>query len=142
MARGWLFGSDPQKRKGGKPRNPFAQPLNPLAFNPGLANTSITILQQGASTDVSGASIAWTIFSESWAEVKALRGTDAWKSGQFVSEKYMQVTMRYLPGLLSNMRITFLDSDGKTRTLQIQDQVNVLERGEVHQVLCIELDGQ
>jgi head-tail adaptor len=138
MANDWLFGSNPSVVK-----PPARRPVDSLFFNPGLANTSITILQQVSTVDVSGATPGWTVFATAWAQVKALRGADQWKSGQFTSEKYMQVTMWYLPGVLSNMRITFADSGtGNTRTLVVQDAVNVDERSTLHQLLCVELDGQ
>jgi len=123
--------------------NSRRQPPNPLAFNPGSARTAITIQTQTAGTDASGASVVWSGFATGiYAEVKGLRGADAWKAGQFTSEKYLQVRMRYLPGVLANMRITFSDQSGKTRTLQIVDPVNVLERGVILEILCLELDGQ
>lgn len=119
-----------------------------LGIDPARLRSTITILQQGSGVDVSGATATWTTFGTDWAEIVNLRGTDQWKSGQYTSEKYSQITIRFRDGVVSNMRITYLDTPwdnpgaSKTRTFDVQDVVNVDERSLLLQLLCIELDGK
>ncbi len=108
-----------------------------IAINASRLRHQITIQQQTATTDASGAALAWTVLMTIWAEITVLRGTDAWRGGQFTAQKFAQVTMRYQPGILPDMRVLF-----GSRIFIVQDCVNVEERNVRLELLCVELDGQ
>lgn len=114
---------------------------NALSLDSGELHHFVTILQQEVTTDVSGAATVWTVFGQAFVGIKALRGADAWRFGQFTSEKYVQIVMRWRPGILANMRIQF-ERAGVTRTFVVQDPIDVLERNFKLEILCVELDGR
>jgi head-tail adaptor len=108
----------------------------------------ITILQQGSGVGVSGASATWTPFAETWSAIENLRGGDTWRNGQYTTQKYTQITIRFQEGIVSNMRITYNDASwsnpgaGRIRTFVVQDVSNVEERNIQLELLCVELDGK
>ena len=83
-------------------------------------------------SDVGEATLAWSEFATVWADVQPLSGREAERYGEVVGLSGHKVTMRYLSGLSSKMRLIY---DG--RILEI-GQINERERRWIHEVICTE----
>jgi SPP1 family predicted phage head-tail adaptor len=98
----------------------------------------VQLQQQVTGEDASGTAKVWqNLGTPRYAKIESTRGADSWRQGQFTSEKYMTVTMRYRSDVLANMRLIF-----KGRTFTIIDVVNVDEAKVRLDILCVELDGK
>ena len=60
-------------------------------------------------TAMGGETIAWTLFKEVYAEKVPVRASERFLAGQIQASKVEQFRIRYLPGLVSSMRIKFAD---------------------------------
>jgi len=93
----------------------------------------ITIEQPtSAQNDVGEATLTWSTFAEAWADIQPLSGREAERYGEIVGLSAHKITMRYVPGLSSKMRVIY---DG--RTLEI-GQINERERRWIHELICTE----
>ena|SRR5579884_3623248 len=65
----------------------------------------IQLLEQNSQRDKNGEFLSPTIFAQLWAKVEALAGKYSEKSQQVVSEATHKVTIHYLPGVTSAMKV-------------------------------------
>jgi SPP1 family predicted phage head-tail adaptor len=93
----------------------------------------VTIEQPATSqNEVGETTLAWSTFATVWADIQPLSGREAERYGQTVGLSAHKVTMRYVSGLSSKMRVIY---DG--RTLEI-GQINERERRWIHELICTE----
>ncbi|NBW15375.1 MAG: head-tail adaptor protein [Caulobacteraceae bacterium] len=93
----------------------------------------ITIEQpSSAQNEVGESTLTWTTYATVWADVQPLGGREAQRYAETVGLSTHRVTLRYLSGLTSSMRVSY---DG--RTLEI-GQVNERERKWIHELICTE----
>jgi len=76
--------------------------------------------------------LSWSTFATVSANVAPLSSREAVQYGEVLGIMTHKVTIRYLPGLLSSMRVIYRD-----RTLEI-GQVNERERLWIHDIICTE----
>lgn len=85
-----------------------ADPSYPPDIDPGEMTTRITLLVQTLGSDASGAVATYAAGSPPvsfWGRVKWLRGTDAVKAGQDISQAFAEVTIRYRTDVAAQDRI-------------------------------------
>jgi SPP1 family predicted phage head-tail adaptor len=70
-----------------------------------------------------------------WAKIEALSGRELYAAQQKVSEVTHRITVRWCPGIASNMNVWF-----ENRLFQIQAVSNPDERHKMLELLCIERD--
>lgn len=93
----------------------------------------ITVEQPTTSrNDVGETSLAWSTYATAWADVQPLGGREAERYAETIGLSTHKVTIRYLDGLTSSMRVIY---DG--RTLEI-GQINERERRWIHELICTE----
>lgn len=93
----------------------------------------ITVEQPTTSrNDVGETSLAWSTYATVWADVEPLGGREAERYAETIGLSTHKVTIRYLDGLTSSMRVIY---DG--RTLEI-GQINERERRWIHELICTE----
>jgi SPP1 family predicted phage head-tail adaptor len=83
--------------------------------------------------DVGEPVTTWANVKTVWAEVKPIKGQEYWASQQVNAEVTHRVTVRYMDGLDSLMRIKFGD-----RYFSIEPPINPDERDIELQMLCKE----
>lgn len=94
----------------------------------------ITIQQRSVTRDDFGAeSESWTTFSQLWAKVSPLSGQELEQAQAMHSETTHQVTIRYLVGITTEMRVQHAG-----RTLNILAVTNPDERNIQLELLCKE----
>lgn len=106
-------------------------PLDPLILPAGSLRQSITILEPTTTTDVSGTATAYSTFLTTRCAIDVLSGTDQWKDGQVTSVEQLVVTMRYVPGVVPSMMVTW---NGETFIIRAIE--NVQKRNRVLKLLC------
>jgi SPP1 family predicted phage head-tail adaptor len=92
--------------------------------DPGRFRHQITLLEQVAGSDASGAKVDYKaddIPVTAWADFEYLRGTDIIKAGQDISQVYAKVTMWFRPEFTANKRIQ--TSDGAQFVIQAVENV-------------------
>jgi SPP1 family predicted phage head-tail adaptor len=94
----------------------------------------IALLQQSASSDISGTTVTWMPFLSTWAKIEPVRGTDVIKSGQITTQLYLTITMRWQTGILPNMRV-----QARHGTYVIQSVENPGERDVLLILNCVGL---
>jgi SPP1 family predicted phage head-tail adaptor len=96
----------------------------------------VSIEQPSRVADAVGEMVpTWTPFATNiYAEIEPLRGTEKLQAMQINASATDAVTIRYLPGVTPQMRITY-----GTRVLQIQNVQNTKERDREIVLLCTEL---
>ena len=106
-------------------------------MNAGALRHPITILQAAITTDQSGQVEDWqnpSVYLQAWAEIAPASANDVIRSGQIVSQVMIPITMRYYPGITSNMRVLYKDS-----TYIIKGILNVEERNRALTLMCLAL---
>lgn len=100
-----------------------------VRVDPGQLRQVIIIEQRGTVTrSASGAvSYAWSTFATVRASIERLGGSEQLGPGSFQVQAAHQITIRYLAGLDSTMRVNF-----NGRYFDILDIDNVWERNRVH----------
>jgi len=94
----------------------------------------VTIEQPKDDADSFGQRSQWETFAENVpAMVQDVRGSELYRSQQFVDQVTHIVTIRYLTGLEMKMRVIF-----EGRELQIQAVLNPDQRRIRHDILCLE----
>jgi SPP1 family predicted phage head-tail adaptor len=104
------------------------------SINPGELRHSCTIQQQTATTDASGATVTWSDFTTAFAKIVPAKGRAAIQSGQTTAQVPMEITIRWQPGILANMRII-----GPNGTYLIESIDNIDERNVLLVLTCIAL---
>lgn len=96
----------------------------------------IVIEQPTKTRDPYGAEVeTWTPFATVWAAVEPLRGREFFAAQQVNAEVTHRVTLRYIPGVIRAMRVTF-----KGRILDmVSPPINVDERNQELQLMCVEV---
>jgi SPP1 family predicted phage head-tail adaptor len=91
-------------------------------------------VQQPSQTrnDVGETSLTWSDFATVWADVRSLGGREAERYAETIGLSTHKVTIRYLPGLISSMRVIY-----DSRTLEI-GQINELDRRWTQELICTE----
>ena len=77
--------------------------------------------------------VSWSDYKTVWAEVKPLKGEEYWASQQVNAEVTHRITIRYLDGITSEMRIKFGD-----RYFSIEPPLNPDEKNIELVMLCKE----
>jgi SPP1 family predicted phage head-tail adaptor len=103
-------------------------------IDPGKMVHQITILQQQSVSDISGTSVQWVPFVQTWASIDPMRGTDIAKNGQDTTQLFLTVRIRWQTGILSKMRVQSLNG-----TYVIQAIENPGERNIILVLLCLGL---
>ena len=94
---------------------------------------SITILSATASSDASGNIATYTPFLTGVrAKIDPVRGVELIRSGQDVTQTFITVTIRYVPGITSQMQVQAYHGLYSIRSIE-----NVLERNRVLKLLCL-----
>ena len=86
-----------------------------------------------------GIESSWTTIGLAWVKMVGLRGREYWSAQQVQSDVTHGVTMRYFEGLTSTHRLRLLHSQ---RVLNIQSVIDVDERHEEMQLMCVEVVPQ
>jgi len=105
-----------------------------MPLNAGDLAYRITIEEPTESrNDVGETILAWSTFSTVWADVQTMSGREAERYGLVVGVNAYKVTIRYLSGLKSSMRVVY-----DARTLEI-GQINEKDRKFFQEIMCTEL---
>lgn len=94
----------------------------------------VVILQQQASSDISGATTIWVPFVRTWAQIDPVRGTDVLKAGQDTTQLFLTIKIRWQSGIVPNMRVQSLNG-----TYVIQAIENPGERNVILVLTCLGL---
>jgi SPP1 family predicted phage head-tail adaptor len=91
-------------------------------------------VQQPSQTrnEVGETSLTWSDYATVWADVRSLGGREAQRYAETIGLSTHKVTIRYLDGLISSMRVIY-----DSRTLEI-GQINELERRWTQELICTE----
>ena len=106
------------------------------SIDPGRMIHRVTLLQQTAGTDASGAIVRWTPFVTTWAAIDPVRGTDVIKAGQDTTQLYLTITIRWQSGVLPSMRV-----QGNNGTYIVQAIENPGERNILLVLNCVALSA-
>ena len=116
---------------------PFiVQKRTPFMFS-GRLRHRIDIVQVSTTQDSAGGINLSndTVYSNVWASIEALTGTEKFAAHEFVSQVTHQIVIRYLPGITSSMQIWF-----EGRQFQVEAVLNPDERPKMLVLLCIEIN--
>lgn len=94
----------------------------------------VVIERQAKSFDRSGAVSTWTEFLRTRADIETVRSGDAVSAGQSTAQSNVIITIRYRPGITSEMRVKTA-----TKTYRIEAIENVQERNTVLRLTCLVL---
>lgn len=103
-------------------------------IDPGKMVHQVTILQQQTVQDISGTSLQWVPFVQTWAQIDPVRGIDVVRSGQDTTKLFLTVKIRWQTGILPKMRVQSLNG-----TYVIQAIENPGERNIILVLLCLGL---
>lgn len=83
---------------------------------------------------VYGSSVeSWVPAHTLWASVEPISGREYWQAKLAMSESTVRIRIRYVPGIVSTMRVVYLG-----RTFGIQSVINVAEANREIQLMCLE----
>ena len=100
----------------------------------GKLRERITIQSFTGTADNYGQEVkSWSTFKEVWAAVEPTQGREFWAGQQVQSEVTMRVRIRYLAGVLPEMRILW-----GTKVLNIAQIINPKARDREMQIMCSE----
>lgn len=99
---------------------------DPLALPAGSLRHAVTILQPSFTTDASGTITTWSTFTVVRASLDPIRGIEIIHSGQDVTNVFLTMKCRYIPGIDTTMR-----AQSQHGQYIIQAIENVLERNRV-----------
>ena len=119
------------------PFGPIIQKRTPTLFAGRLRNR-IDIVQPSATQDAAGGfdlNANVVVYSNIWASVEALNGTEKFAAHEFISQASHQVVIRYLPNITSEMQVHF-----QGRQFQIEAVLNPDERTKSLVLLCVEIN--
>lgn len=108
----------------------------------GKLNKRITVLEFSETSDGAGGYLdtwpdtGWTEVLSRWARVEPLRGRGYFEAQQANSEVTHRVTVRYTSEILPEHTINY-----GGRRLDIQSLINVEERSEWLEIMCVEVLG-
>lgn len=104
------------------------------SFDPGTLVHQVQLLRQQVGSGAAGANVSWVTFLTAYAAIEPMRGMDAIRAGQQVSQLTLTVTMRWQSGILPNMRVKSLNG-----TYLIQSIENIGERNIWLRMTCLGL---
>jgi len=94
----------------------------------------ITIQQPVETIDDVGQTVtSWEDYKTVWAQIQPLKGREYWQSQQVNAEVTHRITIRYLEGINSKMRVKFGD-----RYFEIEPPINPDEKNVELVMLCKE----
>lgn len=103
-------------------------------INAGRLRKRVTIQQSSLAGNTYGEQTkTWTTFKQVWAAVEPLQGREFWAGQQVQNETTYRVRIRYLAGVVPQMRILY-----GTKVLNIQQIINPQERNIELQLMCSE----
>lgn len=103
----------------------------------GSLRQQITVQQLSSTTGDGGGGVAsenWTDFATVYADVEPLTGRELFQAQQVNDELTHKITIRYIPGLSSKMRVKY-----GSRIFQIESVLDVGERHREVQLMTREL---
>lgn len=105
---------------------------DPLVLPAGDLRHSVTLLQQSATTDEAGSVVNWVSFATVRAAIDPVSGMELIRSGVDVTQTYITVKIRYIPGVTAAMRVQAANG-----TYVIASVENVLERNRLLKLTCV-----
>lgn len=101
----------------------------------GRLNKRVTIQSRATTTDAYGEDVVtgWTTVAMVWAAVEPLQGREFWAQQQIQSEVTTRVRIRYLSGVVPEMRVLY-----GSRALDIKSVIDPRERHAEMQLMCAE----
>lgn len=118
------------------PFGTIIQRRTPMLFAGRLRNRIDIVELLPVQDSTGGQSLsAVMIYSNVWASIEALSGTEKFAAHEFVSLVSHQIVIRYQTGINSGMQVWFND-----RTFQIESVLNPDERTKMLILLCIEIN--
>lgn len=112
-------------------------PKDPLVLPAGELRHSITILAPTLTTDATGNVMTYTPFlTDVRAKIDPVKGLELIRSGQDISQTFITVSIRYVPGITSQMQVQAHHGLYTIRYIE-----NVLERNRVLKLMCLALEG-
>lgn len=114
------------------------QKPQPYELSAGELRHSITILAPTLITDSTGNVPSYSVFlSDVRAKIDPLHGLELIRSGQDISQVFIAVSIRYVPGITSQMQIQ--TDEGANYTIRYIE--NVQQRNRVLKLICLYLGG-
>ena len=110
--------------------------MNPCARPASHFNVAATVQKETDTIGIAGAQKGWTVYARCFVNLQSINGRDQWRAGQFTSQGMWMVEMRWIPGVVANMRV--LCDDGRVMRIEAPP-VNVGEKRRLLQMRCIEL---
>jgi SPP1 family predicted phage head-tail adaptor len=108
-------------------------PKDPCALPAGDLRHSITILAPTLTTDSTGNVRTYSSFlTDVRAKIDPFHGVELIRSGQDISQVYITVSIRYVPGITSEMQVQAYHGLYTVRYVE-----NVLERNRVLKLTCL-----
>jgi len=100
----------------------------------GTLRHKITFLQPSTATNAIGEGIdSWVLFNTARAQIIPINGKEYFSASQVQSQVTHKIKTRFLPGLTTDMRISFND-----RIFDIQSIINFQERNSALVLMAIE----
>jgi head-tail adaptor len=111
-------------------------PKDPCALPAGDLRHSITILAPTLTTDTTGNIVTYTPFLTVRAKIEPLGGLELIRSGQDISQTFLTVSIRYVPGIISKMQVQSYHGTHIIKYIE-----NVLEKNRVLKLMCVAYEG-
>lgn len=108
----------------------------------GTLRYRMAIEQRATTRTGSGAPAeAWSTFAKVWAGFEELTGRELMAAQKLVAGSTCKITIRYIPGVVPEMRVNWLDRRAKTtRIFDILNSSDEMERHRSLELLCSEND--
>lgn len=99
----------------------------------------VTIEQLAGTQDATGAELqTWNSFTTAWVSIEQLGGTERVVAQQIFAEASTRLWMKFQPGILPKMRVTYTDGGSVTRHFDILSVADPDGRRRFLQLLCTE----
>jgi SPP1 family predicted phage head-tail adaptor len=108
----------------------------------GTLRYRMSIEQKGTARSGSGAPVeTWSTFAFIWAGFESLGGRELEAAQKLVAEANCKITLRYIPGVVPEMRVNWFDRRANnTRLFDILSSTDEMERHRSLELLCREHD--
>lgn len=116
--------------------------MSDYTYNPGSLNKKVTLLKPVSLVDAFGSPyIAWHPVADVSASIEPLRGREFWEAAQVQAEATVRITIRYMKGITSEMRILYL-FDEKKSVYELRGlPIDANEGHTFLQLMCREVEG-
>ena len=81
----------------------------------------------------------WTPYARAWAEVKPMRGREFHEAAIHGNEITTKIVIRYLRGIVPEMRVIYVARDNVTHTYNIHSVIEVDSKGRTLELMCVEV---